>query len=460
MTNYYILVGPKQTFNYATKYCPSGYNHNAPGYTTWSRPVVECSSGVWKLVSNYSPKCVKYCSIAEIKKFLGDEDVNFNQDLVTANMNNSTTKNYPSACNNNFRGNITLKCDSSGNVSFDTSSVDKECIPPPGCAEFNYNGSTRSLLNVGTGVNKVNIQVWGAQGGTTTTSSATGYGGKGAYTYGEYNTSSVKTLYVVVGGQGEGGQSKGSYYKGGFNGGGNSGFAPGSGSPSYGEAGGGGATDVRYSSSAINNGSIDTRIVVSGGGGGGVVYNSQGIEGGYGRRGGSDGMSGSGKYPGAAGTTSRGGDGGRGQSCTPGGSGISGQGDAGAGCAGVSTYPGQSPLVMAYHSNIYGGKSGNGGGSGAGGGSKLAGGAGGGGYTHSAGGGGGGGYYGGGGGGFGSSGGGGAGYRGGIGSGSGNSATKYGHGYARICWGGHPACNGDFSSSITYSGSSSKCEQK
>ena len=116
--------------------------------------------------------------------------------------------------------------------------------------EFSATGAVQNVtLNKGT----YKLQVWGAEGGTGSTTIS---GGKGGYSYGTLTLNETTNLYVYVGGKGKAGTSS-SIKIGGFNGGGNSGYT-------YGGSGGG-ATDIR-----IGHDSLYARVIVAGGGGGGA----------------------------------------------------------------------------------------------------------------------------------------------------------------------------------------------
>ncbi|GKX28648.1 hypothetical protein SH1V18_11280 [Vallitalea longa] len=122
------------------------------------------------------------------------------------------------------------------------------------------------------------LEVWGAQGGGT-------YGGKGGYAKGEVTLTKGEVVNIYVGSQGSTytGRDYG-YGYGGYNGGGKG----------YGDqtpSGGGGATDIRISGTALSN-----RVIVAGGGGGQGVSHSASYYGGAGggSTGGSGGRGGSG----------------------------------------------------------------------------------------------------------------------------------------------------------------------
>ena len=78
---------------------------------------------------------------------------------------------------------------------------------------FNYIGKVQEFT-VPDDVNKVFIEVWGARGGHSDTNK----GGEGGYSYGYFDTTKTKKLYVYVGGKG--GNRARSFIGGGWNGGG------------------------------------------------------------------------------------------------------------------------------------------------------------------------------------------------------------------------------------------------
>ena len=137
--------------------------------------------------------------------------------------------------------------------------------------EFTYTGGVQTFTVPG-GVNQIEIQAWGAQGGALAGCNSdcprSAIGGKGGYSKGVLSVTPGATVYVYVGGQGEGHDSPNSSQQvagtksGGWNGGGDS-------QNSYPAAGGGGASDVRYGGTAIGN----RKIVAGGGGGGGNAQN-------------------------------------------------------------------------------------------------------------------------------------------------------------------------------------------
>lgn len=121
---------------------------------------------------------------------------------------------------------------------------------------FDYTGAMQTFV-VPVGVTTVNIQTWGAQGGSNWANN-TNFGG---YVSGDISVTPGSTLYIYVGGQA-------TTTAGGFNGGGN---GEGAGK------GGGGGTDVRVGGTTYND-----RVVVAGGGGGAGYWSSLHVVGGAG----------------------------------------------------------------------------------------------------------------------------------------------------------------------------------
>lgn len=101
------------------------------------------------------------------------------------------------------------------------------------------------------------FELWGAEGGSWNGVTP----GKGGYSKGQINLNAGQTLYVYVGGSGS---------SGGYNGGGSAPISP----------TGGGATDIRTSSSGNWKDYLDKRIIVAGGGGSSEWYNGVGGAGG------------------------------------------------------------------------------------------------------------------------------------------------------------------------------------
>ncbi len=160
------------------------------------------------------------------------------------------------------------------------------CTSPcaPGSQTFNYTGGPQTFT-MPDSCTTVQIEAWGAQGGRRPSYSI---GGKGGYAKGTLTVEKGATLYVYVG------QYPGQTYTPGWNGGGQ-------GDNGNSEGGrGGGASDVRYGGTSLN----DRAIVAAGGGGGGGMHNNDN-PGGIG--GGLTGGNGTGCEPGTGATQSAGG---------------------------------------------------------------------------------------------------------------------------------------------------------
>jgi type II secretory pathway pseudopilin PulG len=131
---------------------------------------------------------------------------------------------------------------------------------------FNFTGSAQTYT-VPAGINSIQIECWGAQGGNGNPYSTTyaSSGGKGGYSKGNLAVTPGTILNIYVGGQGTTLASSPSsstvQAPGGWNGGGTG--------TRYGMSGGGGASDVRQAGNSLND-----RIIVAGGGGGGGNANS------------------------------------------------------------------------------------------------------------------------------------------------------------------------------------------
>ncbi len=130
-----------------------------------------------------------------------------------------------------------------------------QACPPLGSntASFSFNGNLQTWT-VPPGVCTIQIEAWGAQGGSTSLVQ----GGLGGYAKGSLQVTAGQVLQIYVGGQG-------GNPNGGWNGGGNGhngGSYPASG-------GGGGASDVR-----LGGVTLADRIIVAGGGGGAVTLYS------------------------------------------------------------------------------------------------------------------------------------------------------------------------------------------
>ncbi|MBQ6726353.1 MAG: hypothetical protein IJQ89_07220, partial [Bacteroidales bacterium] len=128
---------------------------------------------------------------------------------------------------------------------------------------FRYTGAVQSYT-IPAGVDSVEMQVWGAQGGNCigSSSSVVETGGKGGYSEGKMHVSTGDVLNVYVGGQGPS-NITGGVGVGGYNGGGYGAATYSNGGTSYTAGSGGGATDIR-----VNSTSLYARAIVAGGGGG------------------------------------------------------------------------------------------------------------------------------------------------------------------------------------------------
>ena len=169
--------------------------------------------------------------------------------------------------------------------------------------DFTYTGAVQKYV-VPYGVTQLDLQVWGAEGGRGTYSTATSYynGGKGGYSEGTLPVNPGDTLYVYVGGKGMDAQgSTLMTYPGGWNGGGDAGQHTYS-SYTYQGGSGGGGTDIR-----VNSTTLGARAIVAGGGGGGA-YSYVGGHGG-GTAGVAGNLTGAATYYGQGGTQTGGGSG-------------------------------------------------------------------------------------------------------------------------------------------------------
>jgi hypothetical protein len=127
-------------------------------------------------------------------------------------------------------------------------------------ATFNFTGAAQSWV-VPANVHTINIEAWGAQGGSGDFGSLTP-GAEGGYAKGVLKVTPGETLHVYVGGQGQTVTIPGPT-GGGFNGGGDAG-----GSSVVQRGSGGGGSDVRQGGNSVAN-----RKIVAGGGGG-TAYDS------------------------------------------------------------------------------------------------------------------------------------------------------------------------------------------
>lgn len=118
-------------------------------------------------------------------------------------------------------------------------------------SEYSYTGDAQTFNVFVDGI--YTVELWGAQGGSTSSIDQGGYGG---YTVADLELTKGQILNLYVGGAGS--WVDRTITPGGFNGGGSGG----SGSDRAGGSGGG-ATDIRINGTALNN-----RVIVAGGGGG------------------------------------------------------------------------------------------------------------------------------------------------------------------------------------------------
>nr|MCR4580971.1 hypothetical protein [Bacilli bacterium] len=138
---------------------------------------------------------------------------------------------------------------------------------------FDYTGGEQEFVPLCTGT--YTLEVWGAQGGTATSSYRGGYG---SYSVANVDLQSGEKIYINVGGQGSSSNNAG-IARGGYNGGGNGYGNNCNGDPRYG-AGGGGATHIATTSGLLSEfeGSQDELLIAAGGGGGGFyLYAAYGV---------------------------------------------------------------------------------------------------------------------------------------------------------------------------------------
>jgi hypothetical protein len=154
--------------------------------------------------------------------------------------------------------------------------------------DYAYTGGQQTFT-VPAGITTINIEAWGAQGGTgwINGSLGSGIGGNGGYAKGTLSVTQGQTIYLYVGGQGG---STSNIGVGGYNGGGTSQDNDGDSDDAGG--GGGGASDIRIGGVALSD-----RVLVAGGGGGGGCNSGNG-----GAGGGTSGLQGLGSTGGLPGT--------------------------------------------------------------------------------------------------------------------------------------------------------------
>jgi hypothetical protein len=133
--------------------------------------------------------------------------------------------------------------------------AESQSVGGSGTQTFNLTGGTQTFT-VPAGVTSINIEAWGAEGGSALNNASWDplfqMGGNGGYSSGTLAVTPGQVLHVYVGGRGNAGAA------GGFNGGGSA-----AGSDPNTTSSGGGASDIR-----ILPGGLANRVLVAGGGGG------------------------------------------------------------------------------------------------------------------------------------------------------------------------------------------------
>jgi hypothetical protein len=127
---------------------------------------------------------------------------------------------------------------------------------------YTFTGGVQTF-NIPNCVSQVTIECFGASGGTAVGNGGTAIGGLGGYAKGILNVVGGDVLSIYVGGQNN-------QHLGGFNGGGNAGTIINTTVTSL-SRGGGGASDVRFNGTSLND-----RVIVAGGGGGAGARGGQG----------------------------------------------------------------------------------------------------------------------------------------------------------------------------------------
>ncbi|MDE7164536.1 MAG: hypothetical protein K2O04_03845, partial [Clostridiales bacterium] len=169
---------------------------------------------------------------------------------------------------------------------------------------FTFTG-TGNYYGVTLPVGKYNLEVWGAQGGTGTTTTI--LGGYGGYAKATYTITSTTTLYIYVGGKGvTATATQNAVTSGGYNGGGQTQYRR---TCSHRTGSGGGATHIATASGLLSSlsGNTGAVLIVGGGGGGGGYAATTAVGGSGGPSGGSATYSASYTDTAGGGTTSGGG---------------------------------------------------------------------------------------------------------------------------------------------------------
>ncbi|MCR9172453.1 MAG: glycine-rich protein [bacterium] len=141
-------------------------------------------------------------------------------------------------------------------VTFTTPTATDTCNPG-GFQTFNYTGAMQTWV-VPNGITSINVDAYGAQGGSNSPQTNVNYGGR---VQADLPVTPGTTIYIYVGEQPNG-------LTGGWNGGGNG---------ETGGQGGGGASDIRIGGTTLND-----RVIVAGGAGGGGFWSGQEVHGGIG----------------------------------------------------------------------------------------------------------------------------------------------------------------------------------
>ena len=176
--------------------------------------------------------------------------------------------------------------------TLEVNAIERDKAGYAGSTEWNYDytGGEQTFMAPIRG--KYKIEIWGAQGGSSSNNSTYGgyngsqaIGGYGGYSSGMVTLSKNQKLNIVVGGGGtSSGMNEFSVAKGGYNGGGNGG----KGNTSfysigcYSGAGGGGATHVAFSTGLLSGfkDNLSELLIVAGGGGGAINHNIENNNGG------------------------------------------------------------------------------------------------------------------------------------------------------------------------------------
>ena len=245
-------------------------NYNQTFYAKWKDNILPYGTAVLSLTNGkYTLKLSNYGDDGSSLTGTYGFALTTNSNCSAATYTNQTgvSKDYTGSYTNGttYYGCIKLT-DKAGNIAY-LSSVG---------VKYSYTSVNQQYTTAGeqtytvpaTGTYK--LEVWGAQGGSTTYSSKTYRGGYGGYSVGSISLTKGQKLYINVGGAGKGGASS-STFAGGYNGGGA--ITQTNGSDHY-HASGGGATHIATVSGLLSTLSSKTSniLIVAGGGGGGYVH--------------------------------------------------------------------------------------------------------------------------------------------------------------------------------------------